>query len=163
MDDEEFEPPRAQKKYSKSWESTLDRFTNGMEVQAPHYLKPSFIQSRRTAVTAVVLSIIPGLGTYYLSRKTRLPLLQFGGWLALLLLHALTRSSIWGWLFSIVIFCYHQFLLLRSYLEGLMKEGTPIHGPYQGLAISVVMAVALFFLYLLFSVFTWNSLLSLRG
>lgn len=154
----EFEPPRARKKYSKTLESDLNRLKAALEERAPGVLKPSVLRNQGRALAAVVLSIIPGLGGYYLARKVRLPLVQLGGWLVLFGLYTMTRGSAWGWFLVVLLFSYHQYLLYRSYLDGLLREGSPLPGPLKGMMISALLALFLFFLYVAFSVIPLNSL-----
>jgi hypothetical protein len=158
----EFEPPRAKKKYSRSLESGLDRIANGMEKRAPEFLKPSFLRAYGPALAAAGLSLLPGLGTWHLSKKFQLPLIQFGIWSVFFLLHLLVLGSFWGWCLTLVMISYHQYLLYRAYLEGLRKTGTPLPEPLQATFISALLSLMLFGLYLIFSILTWDGLLSFR-
>ena len=70
----QYEPPRAQKKYSQSFEFWANRFRCGFLAVIPEFLKPNDISIATVPLTAATLSVIPGLGSFYMTQKFKWPL-----------------------------------------------------------------------------------------
>jgi signal peptidase I len=138
--------PRAAKKYSQSWEFTANRLHHGIVEILPNFLKLGE-NLPLAPLAAATLSLIPGLGSFFLTQKLKWPLLQFGIWFLLLLSLFFTLGTAWGALLAMVLFSFHQYLMYRCYLKGLQLNQIPFPGFWSGIRISMLMTAILALFY----------------
>ena len=145
----EFEPPRARKKYSQTWEYKAASFHRSIRESGPTVLQTSGEGGlwEPGAVLAALFSIIPGLGYFYLTRNLKTSLLQFGVCAALFLSYFFTFGTWTGALGCMALLGLHQYFMYRAYLKGLENGQIPFPGLWKGMGISAIMVLILSILY----------------
>lgn len=159
----QYEPPRATKKYSQTLEFSINRLHHGMMQWVPDFLKPG--ETIAVApLAAASLSIVPGLGSFYLNQKLWWPLFQFGAWFFLLATYFFTFWTGTGYMTAMVLFSFHQYLMYNSYLQGLRLNQIPVPRFWAGLRTSLLMAAILgLFYYGAFGVLADHLFYAQRG
>jgi signal peptidase I len=140
------EPPRAAKKYSQTFEFTVNHLHHGLMRWVPEFLKPE-APLATAPMAAAALSIFPGLGSFYLNQKLWWPLCQLGIWLSLFLVYLFTFGTSMGFMVAMALFSFHQYLMYSSYLRGLQLNQIQVPGFWGGVRLSALMAVILGLLY----------------
>jgi hypothetical protein len=143
----QFDPPRAEKKYSRTLDFEAAQFHHWFMGRLPRFLKFNPNSAVLPALTAAVFSVIPGLGHFYITQKWTRPLVCFAVCLFLMACFFFTFGTNTGVFITMLLFGFHQFLMFQSYQMGLLAAQAPLPDLKTSMWISLVMTLALLSIY----------------